>query len=250
MTNVSYINLPDLLAEFIDGSIVDTTKVEDFLSNELGFQYYFVGYTNDKKNLFNHDIETDIICATNFPVEYQDYYFSRDSFSSDLTIKHAFQYGSPIEWEALRIQDNCDPAGKEIIDVAIDHNLKCGITHSVSDSKNGLAVSSFSKNTFERIDVRKELNVFFCLYTINAMLISQQEKTICGEFDRFLSLRECECLSWVAEGKTSTEISHLLSISEMTVNYHIKNAVKKLGCKNRVHAVAKAIVNKVIFPAL
>lgn len=56
-----------------------------------------------------------------------------------------------------------------------------------------------------------------------------------------LSDRERNCLSWVALGKSSWEIGRILSISENTVVFHIKNAMRKLGAGNRVLAVAKAV---------
>ncbi len=43
-----------------------------------------------------------------------------------------------------------------------------------------------------------------------------------------LSLRERECLQWCAAGKTSAETGAILSISEVTVNWHLKNAARKL----------------------
>ena len=56
-----------------------------------------------------------------------------------------------------------------------------------------------------------------------------------------LSDRERDCLSWAALGKSSWEIGRILSISENTVVFHIKNAMRKLGVSNRVLAAAKAI---------
>lgn len=46
---------------------------------------------------------------------------------------------------------------------------------------------------------------------------------------------------WTAQGKSSWDISRILSISENTVNFHIKNAMRKLGTTSRTAAVAKAI---------
>lgn len=58
-----------------------------------------------------------------------------------------------------------------------------------------------------------------------------------------ISPREAACLSWAAIGKTAPEIAEVLSISEHTVHFHTKNAIKKLNTSNKTHAVAKAIVN-------
>jgi LuxR family transcriptional regulator, activator of conjugal transfer of Ti plasmids len=56
-----------------------------------------------------------------------------------------------------------------------------------------------------------------------------------------LSHRELECLTWTAKGKTTWDIAMILEISEHTVNYHIKNAMKKLDAHSRTVAVVKAV---------
>ena len=55
-----------------------------------------------------------------------------------------------------------------------------------------------------------------------------------------LSPREKECLKWTADGKTSTEIGKILSISEHTVNHHLYGGMQKLDATNRIHAVTIA----------
>lgn len=61
-----------------------------------------------------------------------------------------------------------------------------------------------------------------------------------------LSKRESQCLTWSSAGKTSWEIAHILEISERTVNFHIYNAIRKLGASNRKHAISIALKGNVI----
>ena len=56
-----------------------------------------------------------------------------------------------------------------------------------------------------------------------------------------LTQREIDCLNWTAAGKTSVEISDILSLSEHTVNHYLNRATKKLDTVNRTQAVAKAL---------
>ncbi|MBE0365398.1 LuxR family transcriptional regulator [Pseudoalteromonas ulvae UL12] len=51
--------------------------------------------------------------------------------------------------------------------------------------------------------------------------------------------REIECLKWATEGKTSWEISQILTITDRTVNYHIANCIRKTNSTNRQQAIAK-----------
>lgn len=51
-----------------------------------------------------------------------------------------------------------------------------------------------------------------------------------------LTLREIECIRYVGEGKKSHEISELLFLSKRTVDFHIHNAMEKLGVTSRSQA--------------
>ncbi|NBF06147.1 LuxR family transcriptional regulator [Pseudomonas sp. Fl5BN2] len=56
-----------------------------------------------------------------------------------------------------------------------------------------------------------------------------------------LTRRERECLKWAAEGMTSSEIAERLKRSVATINLHLTSAMHKLGAKNRVQAVVRAV---------
>ncbi|MCK1667927.1 helix-turn-helix transcriptional regulator [Bradyrhizobium sp. 153] len=55
-----------------------------------------------------------------------------------------------------------------------------------------------------------------------------------------LSEREVQCLRWVENGKSSWAIGVILNVSYNTVNFHIKNAMRKLETSTRTQAVVKA----------
>jgi DNA-binding CsgD family transcriptional regulator len=56
-----------------------------------------------------------------------------------------------------------------------------------------------------------------------------------------LSEQERVCLHWSGVGKTSWEIGKIIGRTEATINFHIANAVRKLGATNKTHAVVKAL---------
>lgn len=56
-----------------------------------------------------------------------------------------------------------------------------------------------------------------------------------------LSPRERECLRWCKTGKSAWDISQILDISERTAQFHISNAMSKLGASTRIAAVVIAI---------
>jgi DNA-binding CsgD family transcriptional regulator len=63
-----------------------------------------------------------------------------------------------------------------------------------------------------------------------------------------LTPREAEILTWIARGKSSWEVSQILSVSERTVLFHIDNAKKKMGVSSRTHLVVKAAMEGLIQP--
>jgi DNA-binding CsgD family transcriptional regulator len=67
------------------------------------------------------------------------------------------------------------------------------------------------------------------------------KKSVAAGQSNELSGREKTCLSWTARGKSSWETGRILCISENTVIFHIKNAMRKLGTNSRTLAAFKAV---------
>ena len=56
-----------------------------------------------------------------------------------------------------------------------------------------------------------------------------------------LTSREREVLRWTMEGKSNWSIGQLMTVSEHTVSFHIRNAMAKLQCSSKHMAVARAL---------
>ncbi|MGH6957929.1 MAG: LuxR C-terminal-related transcriptional regulator [Caulobacteraceae bacterium] len=57
---------------------------------------------------------------------------------------------------------------------------------------------------------------------------------------RLITERQLECLSWVQEGKSATDIGGILGLSGRTVEKHIIKVCGHLGVKTRIQAVVRA----------
>jgi DNA-binding CsgD family transcriptional regulator len=66
---------------------------------------------------------------------------------------------------------------------------------------------------------------------------------------RPLDTNELEALTLFAIGKTADEIAITLGVSQSMANHYVRIAARKLGGRNRVHAVAIAVSTGVIDPA-
>lgn len=67
------------------------------------------------------------------------------------------------------------------------------------------------------------------------LLITQKEQTEA----KLLSRRELEVMQRISFGESTKEMASTMKISELTVNQYVKTAIKKLGVKNRSHAVGE-----------
>lgn len=56
-----------------------------------------------------------------------------------------------------------------------------------------------------------------------------------------LTPRERQVIALASHGKKNHEIADALSIGKETVKSHVKSSLRKLGAKDRTHAVAKCL---------
>ena len=59
--------------------------------------------------------------------------------------------------------------------------------------------------------------------------------------NQFLTGREHDVLSGLLTESSNKEIARNLSLSEVTIQHHLKSLRSKLGARNRTHAVCRAI---------
>jgi DNA-binding CsgD family transcriptional regulator len=97
-------------------------------------------------------------------------------------------------------------------------------------------------------DSRSRANVALgSMFYISHVFIRHVE-TLLGEdtAGEQLTVRERQCLSWAARGKSEKEIAAIIRRSRDTVHFHLRNAVTKLDAASRTHAVAIACTRGLI----
>lgn len=73
------------------------------------------------------------------------------------------------------------------------------------------------------------------LYTPNASISQEAEQPV-----EQLSHRELDVLRLLADGLSSREIAHKLTIATSTVRMHLKHIYGKLAVHNRIQAITRA----------
>lgn len=63
-----------------------------------------------------------------------------------------------------------------------------------------------------------------------------------------ITARQLECLAWVQEGKSASDIGGILGISSRTVEGHLLKVCNHLGVKTRLQAVLRARDSGLIGP--
>ncbi|MGO6747880.1 LuxR C-terminal-related transcriptional regulator [Rhizobium ruizarguesonis] len=111
------------------------------------------------------------------------------------------------------------------------------------DSNNNRGLLCFLRYGAEakRLEIRDDYELSWMSYVIHLHGGELFARKRLATLPMVLSARECEVLRWTGDGKTSEEISSILSISKNTVNFHVKNASLKLGCANKTAAVVTAM---------
>lgn len=110
------------------------------------------------------------------------------------------------------------------------------------------AVSSAAPEEARRLIDYNLADLFLMAHYLVHRLVGLRPDAGAGAAKPHLTAREIECLRWASIGKTSWEISRILSISEATVNFHLGNARRKLGAGSRGQAVAKAAQLRLLKP--
>ena len=135
------------------------------------------------------------------------------------------------------------PEARQFIMSASDYGLKTGYSYGLkTESGDGASLFSFGGRSMERsrrtfhILRRIVPHLHQALVRVVAPLDHLQEVTY-GK----LSPREKEVLLWIKEGKTTSEISSTLSISERTVKFHVRNTLRKVRASTRAQAVAVSL---------
>ncbi|EHT7959336.1 hypothetical protein KYJ24_003630 [Salmonella enterica] len=95
--------------------------------------------------------------------------------------------------------------------------------------------------TYDEVELRLQL---LARESLSALTRFEDDMVMAPEM-RF-SKREKEILKWTAEGKTSSEIAIILSISENTVNFHQKNMQKKFNAPNKTQIACYAAATGLI----
>jgi LuxR family transcriptional regulator len=186
----------------------------------------------------------------NVPDDMRDLWCNRGYYQRDPVQHMALRSTTPFVWSYRRNSDQAALAGylsdehQPVADFLHDADLTCGVTVPIHRTRGDMAtftaIRRGARGDFVR-DARHHLAIFGFV----GQLFHEHAYPMLSETERRaatvrLTPRERECLLYSAEGLTAKEIAYRLSRSVPTVILHINSAIKKLGARNRLHAVTLA----------
>ncbi|QDQ25972.1 LuxR family transcriptional regulator [Chitinimonas arctica] len=179
-----------------------------------------------------------MIILNNYPVAWQQRYQEQGYLRRDATVLHGQHSQTPIIWS-----DQVFASVAEMWDEAQAFGLRHGWAQSscTANGVGGMLTLARSSGPITAEELQsKELRMRWLVQTSHNALTRILAPKLGIEVKVRLTQREVEILKWTADGKTAGEISAILSLSENTVNFHIKNAVAKLDASNKTAAVVRA----------
>ncbi|MFC6634224.1 autoinducer binding domain-containing protein [Microbulbifer taiwanensis] len=232
--------LPDLLsAQTID-------QVKDGIQRSvsaIGFDYYLIGLENPvAPEGARHCVQT------NYPRDCVERYSRLQWVGRDPVVRHCRQSPVPMIWHRAHFPGEAC----ELYEESAAHGIATGVATALRGARHNRAMmisvaNGASFNTRLESWLTETMPTIQLLASYAYEAIARIEE-VDAAADIGLTPREGECLHWAAVGKTSWEISRILSCSEATVNFHFRNIIHKLGVSNRRQAVARALSIGLIRP--
>lgn len=175
------------------------------------------------------------------PDGYAEYYFDSMFQEIDPVLPLAMTARLPYHWNDIGRQIELTKPQRDFFDECNEVGVADGLTVPVHGPRGTTSVISLSCSD------RNPGAAQFTAY-VNALAVqfdTARWKLLNPDVELeqpiLLTSRERECLRWCKIGKSAWDISQILGISERTVQFHISNAMMKLGASSRIAAVVMAI---------
>ena len=176
--------------------------------------------------------------VSNYPDAWQKRYCEKGYLSVDPIVSHGMRSPLPIVWS-----NEMFPSAQEVCEEARAIGLRVGWAQSSRDASGMVGLLSLARigEVLSRSELRaKSLQLAWLAHVAHMGMSRYLMTNPLPQEEARLTERELVVLRWTADGKTSSEISEIVGISVSTVNFHIRNAIAKLGTTNKLAAAVKA----------
>lgn len=188
---------------------------------------------------------------TSYPVPWVETYDSSGYLRIDPVLLEAPGRALPWIWGGQSHRRRASEPQRKFFDEAQSFGIQCGLAVPVHAAGGEFGLVSIawdgSESDFQKLLKERQHDLHLAAVYLHNHATRFVESAAEAEAIR-ITIRERECLLWSALGKSSWEIGQIIGVSEPTVNFHLKNAMAKLGVHSRVHAVVRACALGLISP--
>ena len=203
------------------------------IASDLGFDYCAYGLRMPVPLT-----RPKVVMFSNYPADWHTRYREQGYAAVDPTVRHGMRSLSPIVWS-----DEVFASAQGLWEEARSAGLQVGWAQSSRDSNGvaGLLTLARGGEPLSDSELRAKGLMMAWLAQVSHQGMSRcLTAKLLPEGEIRLTERELAVLRWTGDGKTSSDISEIMGISESTVNFHVRNAVAKLGTANKLAATVKA----------
>lgn len=158
----------------------------------------------------------------------------------DPVIAHCNQSTLPILWteelfhDAPWIWDTMEQQGMQHGWSQAVHNEDSGLCSILSLARSHCPISAWE--LYENLG----FSVFIGNH-LHKLMLEAMPKAAKRPQTPHLTPREVDVLKLAADGKTAYESARILNLSARTINFHVQEAIRKLGVNNKISAVIAAV---------
>ncbi|WP_192178599.1 LuxR family transcriptional regulator [Mesorhizobium amorphae] len=231
-------------ARFLDQTdgVAQSEQLFDLLSAfALNFDCPWISYgslTPDQR--ISKPVPRDPEVMLNYPDEWQERYFEMSYDRIDPIIKTGRKRAGAFRWSEVYNDASTTEDERRVFDEAATFGLRSGISVPLHGPDGNFAIMSFAQPRDREFQNRTVTYLELAAFHFH-MRVAKFANSSGSEEAPDLSLRERECILWTARGKSSWEIGKILGISVNTVNFHIKNVMRKMDTASRTVAAIKAV---------
>lgn len=174
---------------------------------------------------------------SNYPSAWIERYQRDDFYKQDPAANASHSSTTPVLWT-----DELYCEAPLFREAACQHGLRHGWTQSLHDlqhNESQISVARHAGNIGIAELYGKAGNVQWLCHTLHAVLGEYHLNALCPPQPK-MSVRELEVLKWSAAGKTAADVACILSLSQSTVNFHIRSVITKTNAANKAGAIAIA----------
>jgi DNA-binding CsgD family transcriptional regulator len=177
-----------------------------------------------------------VVMLKNYPGPWQARYADAGYLFTDPTVAHGRSSQAPILWTDHAFVSN--PA----LWVDAQDGIRADWAQFCLESNGSRSLLTLCRTADAITALELQAKESSMRWLVQVTHVSLSRAILGNEVQKHavLTCREREALQWSADGKSAQDIADILNISKGAVDFHLKNAIKKLQTSNKTAAVARA----------